>query len=272
MSEQAAEITGPVESGAGMGSIIDIKQLEVKDLIGLVSFWASACALLFDIGFFFGVGIDLYTFFSLVEHLSFGLRLLPVALVIALAIIFFSGQNIEDRIVEEQLLKTGKWRRVEVKTIPARDKILGIGGAAAMLPIAYFLLSRNVYWQGTAAAIVAASVVYCSFSVAFRQRSMWIPYLAICLSIMAFVVGVDVGVAGVTADKVTDLVYSTREPNCYTAHVVRSGEEGLLFVDLPSKQLTFLKKEGFKKIVSVAEKQEGTCGVTKSAPAPLNRN
>jgi hypothetical protein len=272
MNEQAAGVTGPIEARVGGGSVIDIKQLEIKDLIGLISFLVSACGLMYDIGFFFGVDLDLFTLFSLAEHLLYGLRILPVTLALALAIIFFSGQNIEDRIAEEQLLKTGRWRRVEVTTISAKDKLLGIMAAVAVVAVAYFTMERNVYWQGVGAAIVAASIVYRSFSVAFRQRNVWIPYVAVCMSIMAFVLGVDRGEADVTADKVTDLVYATGEPNCYSAHIVRSGDAGLLFVDLPSKHLTFLKKDGLKKIVTVTGKQEARCAVAGAGPASLEKD
>jgi inner membrane protein involved in colicin E2 resistance len=40
---------------------------------------------MFDVGYFFGVGIDYFTLFSLSEHIGFALEALPVALAISIA-------------------------------------------------------------------------------------------------------------------------------------------------------------------------------------------
>jgi hypothetical protein len=54
---------------------------------------ASSIAITYDVGFFSGVGIGFFTFFSLSEHFVFALQSFPFAIPIAMAIIgwFFGG-------------------------------------------------------------------------------------------------------------------------------------------------------------------------------------
>jgi hypothetical protein len=56
-----------------------------EKLVPVVSLIAAGIAVSFDVGYFYGVGIDYFTLFSLSEHILFALEALPVALPLALS-------------------------------------------------------------------------------------------------------------------------------------------------------------------------------------------
>jgi hypothetical protein len=51
----------------------------------------ASIALFFDVGYFYGVGIDYFTLFSLTEHIGFALEALPAALIISICGIFLDA-------------------------------------------------------------------------------------------------------------------------------------------------------------------------------------
>ena len=52
----------------------------IKDFFVLSPIIGTALALIYDVGYFYGVGISYFTLFSLSEHIVFALPALPVAL------------------------------------------------------------------------------------------------------------------------------------------------------------------------------------------------
>src|SRR5882672_11158641 len=51
----------------------------------------TAIAIVFDVGYFYGVGINYFTLFSLTEHISFAFEALPVAVLILMLAVFIDA-------------------------------------------------------------------------------------------------------------------------------------------------------------------------------------
>ena len=58
--------------------------IEGKELVVAVPLVGTALAVCFDVGFFWGLDISYFTFFSIVEHALFALQAIPVALLISI--------------------------------------------------------------------------------------------------------------------------------------------------------------------------------------------
>jgi hypothetical protein len=62
-------------------------KLELKDVMIVVPALATAMAVTFDVGFFYGLGLRLFTLFSLSEHITFSIVAMPLALIAGLAVV-----------------------------------------------------------------------------------------------------------------------------------------------------------------------------------------
>ncbi len=64
-----------------------IRTFEVKDILAIAPILWAAFALLFDVGYFYGVDINYFNFFSFTEHLVFAAQAAPYAM----ALLFLTG-------------------------------------------------------------------------------------------------------------------------------------------------------------------------------------
>jgi hypothetical protein len=67
----------------------DIKEDGLKLVTVATPLFASSIAIIYDVGFFFGLDIGFFTFFTFSEHLVFALQAIPFALPAALGILGF---------------------------------------------------------------------------------------------------------------------------------------------------------------------------------------
>jgi hypothetical protein len=58
-----------------------------KEFLVLIPLLGSALAIIYDVGFFVGLNIGYFTFFSLNEHIVFALEVLPFALLLAMTVL-----------------------------------------------------------------------------------------------------------------------------------------------------------------------------------------
>src|SRR5450755_1605834 len=65
----------------------DIREDGLKALTVVTPLFASSIAIIYDVGFFFGLNIGFFTFFTFSEHLVFALQAIPFALPTALGIL-----------------------------------------------------------------------------------------------------------------------------------------------------------------------------------------
>jgi hypothetical protein len=63
-------------------------KLSFEKAIALVPLLAAFLALTYDIGYFFGIGLSIFSFFSLSEHILFAAQAIPFAILVATAAIF----------------------------------------------------------------------------------------------------------------------------------------------------------------------------------------
>ncbi|MGA8294026.1 MAG: hypothetical protein WB820_16340, partial [Rhodoplanes sp.] len=115
----------------------DENNLQVKELLVAVPFLGSSIAVAYDVGFFYGIDIHLFTLFSITEHITFALEALPFAMVVAGAALTAMRSPLP-RPVERQ-----KSRSLLVK-IFAWIAIVGL--VAVLIWLLVYLLSQTSFW------------------------------------------------------------------------------------------------------------------------------
>ncbi|AWO94305.2 MULTISPECIES: hypothetical protein [Bradyrhizobium] len=70
-------------------------QLEFKEVAVLIPLIGTAIAISYDVGYFYGLDIKLFTLFSITEHVVFALEATPVAFVLAIFLIAYLGPGLD---------------------------------------------------------------------------------------------------------------------------------------------------------------------------------
>jgi hypothetical protein len=65
---------------------LTLDRTSLKDLAILIPLVGIVLAVTYDVGFFYGIGIEYFTLFSLQEHILFALQAIPTAFALAFAV------------------------------------------------------------------------------------------------------------------------------------------------------------------------------------------
>ena len=122
----------------------DENNLQVKELLVAVPFLGSSIAVAYDVGFFYGIDIHLFTLFLNHQHITFALEALPFAMVVAAAALTAMRSPLP-RPVEIQ-----KSRSLLVKIFAS---IAIVGLVAVLIWLLVYLLFQISFW-GLAAGFV----------------------------------------------------------------------------------------------------------------------
>src|SRR5664279_4136558 len=107
---------------------IEAKKLEAKDLVVFVSLLGSVLAIIYDTGFFWGLDLAFFTFFSIAEHLLFALEAIPITLLIVFVLLMLLGEIAWSELHHEQFIKSGG---VMDAPMPAWKRRVGLAVVAA---------------------------------------------------------------------------------------------------------------------------------------------
>jgi hypothetical protein len=232
---------------------IDLKTLAV---IGPV--FASALAVLYDVGFFTGINIDFFTFFTLSEHLLFALQAIPYAAFAAYSISgFFIGSWVGNRGTNKliaDLKAEPDFERRQAMAAPFLKRAESyskqrpyIGGA--MLFMACSTAVAGLYTSAFATLVAAAMVLW---------RNSWdeLQKVENRKAIIFGIVAVVLLLAFLTGYERADTVLKTKtaseniliDDKITPARVIRSGERGVLFLSIDTKKLRFIRWDAIKQI------------------------
>ena len=230
-----------------------------KNLVVIIPIVATAIAVSYDVGFFYGISISFFTFFTLAEHITFAFQALPSALIVAGWIV--SAVWIGVYLSERDGAFLQKWTE-EIGKLDAE----GLKKARSALDRKRFWLNiGNWIWNAAVIALAAMFLVAGLYAVAFwivltsivfhywyRHRASR-PYqifvaalilaMPVCLP-MAF--GMQAAALITKATAPTDFII-TNEGDLKVI-IVRAGDRGILYRSPDTKSLGFVKWDAVKQL------------------------
>jgi hypothetical protein len=219
--------------------MFDVKK---EVLIGLTVL-GSALAVTYDVGYFVALDINFFSVFSISEHITFALEIIPLALL--LSSLTFLGPMIAHRARERAKLnlQIGKSR-------PFYKDVSTWVLAGVFLFSIFWWLHRSSYLSLLTAVIIVITEGLMHFMPTSFIRPVVLlafgTFLAFCI---AFTAGVDVASGYRKSDVFQYIVTPTQGPDL-KAKVVPSGERGLLFYEGDANHLVVLPWSEIKKVVS----------------------
>jgi hypothetical protein len=231
--------------------------IDLKTLAVIGPLFASSLAVLYDVGFFTGINIDFFTFFTLSEHLVFALQAIPLAAVTAYSAgAFFFGSWIAAKNTDTLLAKLQAEPDLEKRQALAapylakasrfnkwRSKI-----AVGVFAMAGLFLGAGSYPFALAMAVAAIFVMLKKDWTDFQKFDRKAAALGAVLLILvlAFLTGYER--AGYILKTKTASENILIDDKITPARIIRSGERGVLFLSIETKKLRFIRWDAVKQI------------------------
>lgn len=209
-------------------------------------------AITFDVGYFSAIDLNLFTLFSLPEHLLFAFEAIPIAVVL----IVFLGANYlivsrgVPRFLERDEIAQKKKRRRFGPTGRLRSRVYLACGLIVALGI-YVYLTRNTIGILVGVVSLVPSTVACfELVVAKKQTKYGRPLLLLLAIFVSYIDGfllamsyVDVNVYPAFFQQI-----KLKENQTQSIRIIRSGDNGLLYVDMNSGTIQFRKWDVIEEI------------------------
>jgi len=220
---------------------------------------ASSLAITYDVGFFVGIGIGFFSFFSLSEHLVFALQSLPFAIPPVAVLLLWSttgwyGYRLRHRdgtvSSEDTEPKLNKLGSVAISCIEFMRARLWF----QRLWIGMIILSVLIdAWRGqyAIAFLLACLLIYLAktpdLHAAWKSRSpVLMVACAVAALILSFLVGFQRANAVLTSQSTSEMIGV--DEKLLPARLIRGGDKGILFFSLDSKKVRFLRWDSIKQI------------------------
>jgi hypothetical protein len=222
-----------------------------KELLLFVPLLGSGLAITFDVGYFAGIGLQFFTFFSLTEHIGFAVQALPFALIsAALFAVFIPYQS---RLLAARRTNPPPRRKRILEVIILVPFLLSLVLFGSVV-LAFF---TKTYWV-LVSVIIAGSVM--GYLIAEQKSiSAWAITSIAILTLVAFALGHDWGVLQLQPtfsmkefqrvgydDRLSKI--DTKDAGQIQAILIRSGDRGVLFFDPKTNQF---KLERWEQILRV---------------------
>jgi|GEM_PF-6551885 len=233
-----------------------------KDLFVLIPIYGSGVALVYDVGFFYGIGISYFTLFSISEHIVFSLQVLPLIIgTVSTIPLTYLSFKIGERSVDKATppIPTGPTTVEELTKIRVAVQAYGkksnrylmfYGVVGIVLAVVFFLKGL----LGTGAFIGFVSVIAIAGG-AFPQIALQRTFMLLAYGIGVLVTSYFFGLEEAkTALRTTDTVHTIALANSdLNGRLLRTGERGVLFVDPVPRQVRFLlwvDVKGLRSVIS----------------------
>lgn len=213
-------------------------------LTSLMSILLISIALTFEIGFFYGVGKYFFTFFSLTEHILFTIEWIPVAFVYIFSIML-------------ALYMLGEKKVVESDHFTKQHFVYYF-----ILFVLFFLVLLNTIWEREFRALTGAALLAMYallFPVLIKKLTLFLSdkYRAGALFASAyglmlmcsFVNGIVIGGAYVIKAGRSERII-TKDAQDISARIIRSGDKGVLYFDVQSREIVFSKWDSIESVLS----------------------
>ena len=209
-----------------------------KEYIVAIPLVGTAIAISYDVGYFYGIDINLFTLFSVTEHVLFALQAAPFAIAAAILLGAFIGSR-ADVVAGLKVAEAGKTRQRYAPFVL-------IGTAAAILIVTIYFSKL-----GALVGFIAGTFVAASRTLPFARRTIYL-IAAVLVMVSAFALGHDNAGSYVRYAATNHSIQLDKElePSPVPVKIIRSGERGVLYYEPKSKQLNFVKWDAVKKLTS----------------------
>jgi hypothetical protein len=215
----------------------------------------ASIAIFFDVGYFYGVGIDYFTLFSLTEHIGFALEALPAALIISIFGIFL------DALVEAPT----NWSRIRATvkgeynfpkkklSSQLRTVIWGMAIFALLSAASLAYLWHLGFLRIFVLEFVFVMMVATTMSAGDRWYSSRPIFLLVIGCTAALLLGEFFGSRYVASPMAHDTIaFKSGDP--IAASVIRAGERGVLYAKPQPNVVEFSQWDTIKSISRNSEK------------------
>jgi hypothetical protein len=240
----------PEQESSGLGD----NTLKVLTFAGPLL--ASSLAITYDVGFFVGVGIGFFSFFSLSEHLVFALQSLPFAIPpVAVLLLWFTTGWYGYRLGRRD--GTVSTEGIEAKLSNLHSAIKTFVRPRLWLPRLWMgMLIPCIFinaWRGqyAVAFLIGCLPIYLAKApdvhAAWKSRSPVL--MAICAFaalILSFLIGLQRADAVLNSQSASEMIGI--EDKSLPARLIRGGDKGVLFFSLETRKVRFLRWDSIKQI------------------------
>lgn len=230
--------------------------IAIKDGAVLVPIGASALAICWEIGSFFPIGGQAFSYFALTEHIAFAAPALPAALVVVSS--FFVGALIGDLSsekfvgpyavpppadipIQEQLTQM-KSRLASLSRIKRWSLIVGAAWTALLVAGAIYLKLLSLW-----VLVLMDIVAICRLFLPAKYRQPIIEYGVVGIIAMCLATAMGADSMRAHLNRSTEQTIATAEGQLNVV-VVRSGERGVLLYDRQHQHYFLRKWEAIKGI------------------------
>ncbi|MBL1256267.1 hypothetical protein [Methylocystis sp. Sn-Cys] len=240
-SKQVADYSERIEE-KNMGIKIDFSA--ITNLTGLVSALALSVSISFEVGYFYGIDINMFTLFAFSEHVLFTLEAIPFAFAFFLATIpniIFPHRWFAQRLLRGSASVFGVRRELYGSFV-----VMFVVCLVYIWFILYFLPNILLLTLFMIAYPVVSAVLY------FRIRKDYRHVAFLSLSygfvvVVSFLLGHMIARSYVSDGGVLHTI-TLKGLDDVSGRIIRSGDKGVLFFDNSSRHINFLKWENIEKI------------------------
>jgi hypothetical protein len=228
--------------------------IDLKTLAVIGPLFASALAVLYDVGFFAGININFFTFFTLSEHLLFALQAIPLAAFTAYSAGgFFLGSWIGAKNTDTLLAKLQAESDLEKRQALAAPYLASASRfdrwrstiVIGVLAMAGISLGLGSYVSAFGTAVAGILVMLkTDFQKLDRKAVAFGGVLFILM--LAFLTGYER--AGYILKTKTASENILIDDKVTPARIIRSGERGVLFLSIDTRKLRFIQWDAIKQI------------------------
>jgi hypothetical protein len=221
----------PTEQGSAKASA-----LFTKDLVVAIPIIGTAIAISYDVGYFYGIDIRLFTLFSIAEHIVFALEAAPLAFgtAVVLVAVVSSGADIK-----------------MAKAVEAVGRRKNLFIDASEIAVVVIAVGLAIYFKklGFAAGMATGIFVAASTMIQFTKRTTYLVTGALVI-LTAYAMGHDSARSYLLSGEARYSIQIGNDLAAQPVQIIRSGDKGILYYDPKSNQLSFVRWEAVKKLTS----------------------
>jgi hypothetical protein len=241
-----------------------LDRISLKDIAILLPLLGAVLAITYDVGFFYGIGIEYFTLFSLQEHILFALQVIPTAFALAFAapsgmLAYRAGARAVDK--NTPPIPTGKVELSELLSIQEKVRaylrisqrwllfysLLFIAFGSVMVALHQYFVGVIAIMSGVGGLIGYAKK---GGNVPSAYFVLWYLVFYTCIS---FALGVQVGWYTLHSTKPLEIIV-TKNGGQLEATLIRSGDRGMLVFDPTTRSVQFLLWDDVKGFRSASQK------------------
>jgi hypothetical protein len=211
----------------------------VKEWLVFLPVLGSFLAVVYDLGFFYGVDIRYYTIFSLPEHIGFALQAIPLAFSLATGFVVGWLLRAKSRSAPRGSLR----QRLTKRGIAIFWTYIVVVIATA---VAEGFLKQ--YYGASILFLIVAVSAFIFFVDEFRVAIFAVLFGAVAL---IFLLGGHGGEELLAGKTVTQSITLKEGQDELRGILVRSGDRGILFFDMGKRVVSLVPWDGIKRIQSV---------------------